>query len=92
MENRPPENNGNKIFLILATVFAGLGAVALGLSFTVLGKYSLIACMALEVVAITLLNLQRQRENFKWLLYIKIGVYLLFAASIVLFALGAIGQ
>ena len=89
MENRQPENNENKIFIILATVFAGLGAVALGLSFTVLGIYSLIACMVLEVVAVTLINLQQRKENFKWLLYLKIGAYVLFAASIVLFALGA---
>ena len=89
MENRPPEDNGNKINLIVAIVLTALGAVALGLSFTVLGKYSLIACMMLEVIAVTFINLQQKKEKIKWILYLKIGAYVLFAAAIVMFALGA---
>ena len=91
MENKPPKKFEGCIYLIIAIVFAVLGAVALGLSFTKLGVYALIACMLLEVVAITLLNLQKKEQDFKWLLYLKIATYLLFAAAIILFALGVTG-
>ena len=91
MENRPPENSNNKLYVIIAVVFAALGAVALGVSFTKLGGYALITAMLLEVVAITLINLQRKKENFKWLLYFKIAVYLMFAAAVILFATGVVG-
>ena len=92
MENRPPENRGDKLYLIIAIALMALGAVALGLSFTALGSYALVACMVIEVVAVTFINLQQKKESFKWLFYLKIGAYLLFAAAIILFVLGAINQ
>ena len=92
MENRPENNNGDNdiINAIIAIVFIFLGAVALGLSFTKLGTYSLIAGMLLEVIAITFVNLQRQKKNFKWLMYIKIAAYALFVASIIIFAVNTV--
>ena len=90
MENKPPENNNDKLYIIVAIAFAALGAVALGVAFTKLGGYALIACMILEVVAATLINLQQKKENFKWLLYFKIGVYLLFAAAVILLITGVV--
>ena len=90
MENRPPENNGDRLFIFIAIALAVLGAVALGLSFTKLGGYSLIVCMVFEVVAMTAVNIQQKKQKFKWLLYFKIATYLLFAVAIILLVTGIV--
>ena len=87
MENKPPEKQ-DRIFAFIAIGFIVAGAIALGVSFTKLGNYALIACMVLEVVAITFTNLQKKKQDFKWLLYVQIASYALFAAALLLFALG----
>ncbi len=83
------DNNGydKKTFAFVAIGLIIAGAVALGLSFTVLGVYSLFVSMMLEVVAVSFANYQKKLNDFKWLLYIKIVAYAIFAAAILLFFL-----
>ena len=90
MENKQPENNNGRIFVIVAIVFTVLGAAALGLAFTPLAGYSLIACMLFEVVAITLVNMRRKSETLKRLLYLKTANYLLFIAAVLLLITGVV--
>ena len=83
------ENNKNggydKLFAFIAIGLEAAGAIALGLSFTILGIYSLIASMLLEIVAVTFINLQKRKNRLKWLDYIKFAAYALFIAALLLF-------
>ena len=76
--------------LYVAIGLIAAGAVALGLSFTVLGIYSLMASMLFEIAGITFVNLQKKKYDLKWLLYVKIVAYALFIAALFLFAGGTI--
>ena len=82
----------DSIYVLIAVVCMSVGAVALGLSFTSLGNYALVASMILGVAAVTLINLQQKKKNFKQLLYFKIAAYVIFAAALALFAVGAINR
>lgn len=90
MENRPPENNDDKLYIIIAIALMAAGALALGLSFTVLGIYALITSLLFETLAITLINLQKKKQDFKWLLYLKIGAYALLVAAMLIFVGGTV--
>ena len=90
MENRPPENGNDKLYAYIAIALAAAGALALGLSFTKLGIYALIACMLFEISSMTFLNLQKKKQDFKWLIYIKIVTYALFIAAVIVFVGGTI--
>ena len=85
------DNNNNdydkKTFAFIAIGLIIAGAVALGLSFTVLGVYSLVVSMMLEIVAVSFANYQKKLNNFKWLIYIQIVAYVIFGVGIVLFFL-----
>ena len=87
MDNNDKNNNGydKKTFAFVAIGLIIAGAVALGLSFTVLGAYSLIVSMMLEIVAVSFANYQKKLNNFKWLIYIQIVAYIIFGVEIVLF-------
>ena len=90
MENRPPENNENKLYAFIAIGLTAAGAAAFGLSFTVLGIYALIAGMLFEITSITFINLQKKKQNFKWLFYIKIAAYVFLIAALIVFVGGTI--
>ena len=89
-QNNGPGNNGGNIYAYVAIGLIVGGAVALGLSFTKLGIYSLIASLLLEMGAMSFINVQKKKNNLKWLFYIRIAAYILFAAAIVLFAIGTV--
>ena len=89
-ERKPPVKHESKIYAFIAIGLAAAGAVTLGLSFTKLGVYSLIASMLFEIVAITFINLQKKKNDFKWLVYVKAVSYALFIASVFLFAGGTV--
>ena len=89
------QNNGSQKYegMLYAFIAAGLilaGAVALGLSFTKLGIYSLIASMLFEISAMTFINLQKKKNDLKWLIYLRIAAYAFFIAALFLFAGGTI--
>lgn len=97
MENENKNENENreekyekKTYAYIAIGLISAGAVALGVSFTVLGIYALIASMLFEIAAMTFVNLQKKKNDFKWLLYIKIAAYILFAAALFIFVGGTI--
>ena len=85
-----PLNGGTKIYAFIAIGLIVGGAIALGLSFTKLGIYSLIASMLFEIAAMTFVNLQKKKNDLKWLIYLKIAAYALFVAALFLFAGGTI--
>lgn len=82
--------NDDKIYAFIAIGLAAAGTVALGISFTALGIYSLIAAMLLEITSITFVNLQKKKNDLKWLIYVKVFAYALFVAALFLFAGGTI--
>ena len=79
-----------KLYAYIAIGLAAAGAVALGVSFTVLGIYALIASMLFEIASMTFVNLQKKKKDFKWLIYIRIVAYVLFAAAILVFVGGTV--
>ena len=85
-----PQKYEGKTYAFIAIGLEVAGAVALGLSFTVLGIYALIASMLFEIAAMTFINVQKKQNDLKWLLYVKIVAYVLFAASILIFLGGTI--
>ena len=85
-----PENDGEKLYAYIAIGLIAVGAILLGLSFTALGSYSLLGCMLLEIIAITFVNLQKRKNDFKWLIYIKIAAYIVFIVALVLFVGGTV--
>ena len=87
MDNNNNNNNDydKKTFAFVAIGLIIAGAVALGLSFTVLGVYSLVVSMMLEIVAVSFANYQKKLNNFKWLIYIQVVAYVVFGVGIVLF-------
>ena len=89
-QNNQPEKYEGKAFAYVAIALVLAGAAAFGVSFTKLGIYALIASMLLEIGAMTFINIQKNKNNLSWLFYLKIAAYVLFAASVIVFALGTI--
>ena len=89
-QNNGPENNGDKLFVFIAIALIAAGAVALGLYFTVLGIYALVTSALLEFAAMVCLNVQKKFGNFKWLIFVKIAAYAMFAAAVVVFAVRSV--
>lgn len=87
--NEPKKYEG-KTYAYIAIGLIAAGAVAFGVSFTVLGIYALIASLILEIAAITFVNLQKKRNDLKWLIYIKIAAYVVFIAAVIVFVGGAV--
>ena len=89
-QNKEPEKYEGKLFAFVAIGLCAAGAIAFGLSFTVLGIYALIASLIFQIAALTFVNLQKKKNDLKWLLYVRIAAYTLFVAALFLFAGGAI--
>lgn len=73
--------------------YIGLGLMAgaalfFGLSFTIMGIYSLLSSILLNLASITFINLQKKKYDFKWLVYIKVAAYILFVVIFLFFAGG----
>lgn len=89
-QNKEPEQYQGKLFAWIAIGLCAAGAVALGLAFTVLGIYALIASMLFEIAAMTFINLQKKKNDLKWLIYVKIAAYALFIAALLVFIGGSV--
>ena len=89
-QNGEPEKYEGKLFAWVAIGLCAAGAVAFGLAFSALGIYALIASLIFQIASLTFVNLQKKKNDLKWLLYIKIVAYALFAAAIMVFAGGTI--
>ena len=90
VRSQEPEKYEGKTYAFIAIGLIAVGAVWLGVSFTKLGLYALIASMLFEITAMTFINLQKNKNNLKWLIYLKIAAYALFIFSAVLFVGGTI--
>ena len=85
-----PEKYEGKLYAYIAIGLIIAGAVALGISFTKLGLYALIASMLFEIAAMTFINLQKRKNDLKWLIYVKICSYILFVAALLIFVGGTV--
>ncbi|MBD5583743.1 MAG: hypothetical protein HDQ88_01535 [Clostridia bacterium] len=79
-----------KIYFYIAIVALGLGAVAFGLSFTVLGIYALISSIILELASLSFSTTQKKKNNFPAVKYIQIVTYALLIGFTVFFIGGLI--
>lgn len=86
----PPENYTRKTYAYIAVALTVLGAVAFGLSFTVMGIYSLIASVLFSLGALTFANIQKKRNNFKELIFVFIAAYAVLAVTVAFFIGGII--
>lgn len=86
----PPENYTGKTYAYIAVALTVLGAVAFGLSFTVMGIYSLIASVLFSLGALTFANIQKKRNNFKELIFVFIAAYAVLAVTVAFFIGGII--
>lgn len=79
-----------KTHFYIGIAAGALGAVAFGLSFTILGVYALISSILFELIALSFFNTQKKKNDFKALLYVKIVAYALLIAFVAFFAGGII--
>jgi hypothetical protein len=79
-----------KTYLYIAIVLNVLAAIALGLSFTILGIYSLIASVLFSLCAITFCNIQKKKNNVKGVKIVTIIAYIIFVLELILFNGGII--
>lgn len=95
-ENNSPETeeNGqkpqNKTYFYIALGTCAAGAVFFGLTFTVLGIYALIAAVLLEIAALSFLNTQKKKYDFKAVFIVKVITYALLSAFLTFFLGGLI--
>lgn len=71
-------SDGNYTKKTYAYVSIGLiaaSAAAFGLTFTAMGIYSLIAAVLLALASLSFAGIQKKKNNFKWLLIVKIAAY-----------------
>lgn len=81
---------GGKTYFYISVGACVLSAVALGLAFTVLGVYSLIASVLLELTALSFAATQKKKFNFPLLKAATITAYVLLAISVLVFIGGII--
>lgn len=86
----PPENYTGKTYAYIAVALTVLGAAAFGLSFTVMGIYSLIASVLFSLGALTFANIQKKRNNFKELIFVFVAAYAVLAVTVAFFIGGII--
>ncbi len=90
-EKNPPSSPYNgKAYAYIAIALLVAGAVALGLIFTKLGVYALIAAVLFQLGSLSFANVQKKKNNFKYLKIITVCAYVLLGISIVLFIGGII--
>ena len=79
-ENLPPEQPyTGRTYAYIAVVLCFACALFFGLAFTVMGIYSLIASILLSLASLSFVNVQKRKNNFKNLIYVKVCAYILLA-------------
>ncbi len=79
-----------KVYFYIAIAACVLSIVAFGLSFSVLGIYSLIASLILELCALSFCVTQKKKNPFPALKFVFIAAYVLLALSAALFVGGLV--
>lgn len=87
-ESKPEEQYTGKTYAYIGLGLMAGAALFFGLSFTVMGIYSLLTSILLNLASITFINLQKKKYDFKWLVYIKVAAYILFVVIFLFFAGG----
>ena len=85
-----PSTYTGKTYAYIALALLIAGAVALGLIFTKLGVYALIAAVLFQLGALSFANVQKKKNNFKYLKIITISSYVLLGISVIIFIGGII--
>ena len=84
------DNYNGKAYAYTAIGLLVAGAVFLGLIFTPLGIYALIASILLSLAALAFVNIQKKKNDFEKLKIIKIAGYILLGLSTLVFVGGLI--
>lgn len=88
-----PENTQpytGRTYAYISIGLTALGAVFIGLTFTVLGIYALIASILLSLAAVAFANVQKRKNDFKQLLIIRILSHIVLCIGVILFVGGLI--
>lgn len=88
-DGQPVEYTG-KTYAYIAVGLTGLASVAIGLSFTVLGIYSLISSILLSLASLSFVNIQKRKNYFARLKIIMICAYTVLCIGGVIFIGGLI--
>lgn len=84
------DNYNGKAYAYTAIGLLVAGVVFLGLMFSPLGIYALIAAVLLNLAALSFINLQKKKNNFEKLKIIRIIAYVLLGVSLAVFIGGMI--
>jgi hypothetical protein len=88
--NEPTEQSDTKKYFWVAVVCFALGALFLGLSFTILGVYATFASMILELASVSFLNAQKKYNYFTACKVLRVVSYVVMGAGLAI-VLGLIG-
>lgn len=88
-EEQTPQEKNYLFFYIAIGCFA-VGALLLGLAFAIknAGTYMLFASMISELAAVTFLNAQKKKYNFKWIMVLRVASYAVMVAAIAIVLIG----
>jgi len=89
-DDLPTPPYGGRAYAYVAIALCAVAAIFLGLAFSVLGIYALIASVLSGIAAICFANVQKRKNDFKYLIIIKICAYVVTCASVLIFAGGLI--
>lgn len=90
-DKTPPEQPyAGKLFAYISIGLIIAGAAALGLIFTVLGIYALIASILFEIAALAFVNIQKRKNDFKELKIIKTVAYVALGITAAVFIGGIV--
>ncbi len=87
-DTQPPYDG--KTYFYIGLGAAVLSAVAFGLTFTVPGIYALISAVLLSIAALSFLNTQKRKNNFKAVKYATVAAYVLLFIYLIFFVGGII--
>lgn len=87
-DTEPPYDG--KTYFYIGLVATILSAVAFGLTFTFLGVYALISAVLISIAALSFLNTQKHKNNFKAVKYATIAAYVLLFVYLIFFVGGII--
>ena len=89
-DNLEPEKYTGKTYAYISAAMTALSFVALGLAFTPLGIYSLIASVLFAIAALEFINVQKKKNAFKQIIYFTAAAYIALAAATLVLAGGII--
>lgn len=89
-DEQPAEEYTGKTYAYIAVGLTALSAVAIGLSFTVPGIYSLIASVLLSLASLSFINVQKKKNNFPKLKIVTVCAYIALCIAVLIFIGGLI--